>query len=112
MDNPGSAADHVPMVIRNKRDFNRIIAHYETASFQDIVKAINICLNLDLLATREAINHRLAAGCMLLELRTRVEAGGYDWWKWQDGKFGRTREDIEKLMRLARADDSSQPSPC
>jgi hypothetical protein len=42
---------------------------------------------------------------MLLELRTRVDAEGGDWWKWQIGKFDRSRKDMEKLMRMASADE-------
>jgi hypothetical protein len=38
-------------------------------------------------------------------LRTRVEAEGGDWWKWQTGKFDRSRKDMEKLMRLASSED-------
>ena len=49
--------------------------------------------------------HWLDAGRMLLELRNRVEAEGEDRWVWQKGKFRRSRKDMEKLMRMARADD-------
>jgi hypothetical protein len=90
---------------RNKIALNRFIKSHDGASTGDMVEAINIKLNLSVLADNESHHHRLYAGRMLLELRTRVEAEGEDWWTWQKGKFDRSRKDMEKLMRMARADE-------
>lgn len=107
------------MTIRNVVVLNRVVAVHKSAPLDDVVRAINIKLELAVTADNkakntedkikslraEAGNHRLEAGRMLVDLRRRVEAEGDDWWKWQKGKFARSRKDIEKLMRLAKADD-------
>src|SRR4051812_4066256 len=90
---------------RNKTALNKFIKSHEGAPLADLVKAVHIKLNLAMFADNSAHHHRLDAGRMLVELRTRVEAEGHDWWKWQDGKFGRSRKGMEKLMRMARADE-------
>jgi hypothetical protein len=54
---------------------------------------------------KEAKSHRLVAGRKLVGLRRRVEAEGGDWWAFAEGRFGRSRKDIERLMRMASADD-------
>jgi hypothetical protein len=52
---------------------------------------------------------RLAAGTMLLNLRSRIESGeagdGISWWAWYESKFVRSRRDAEKVMALAASDD-------
>jgi hypothetical protein len=93
------------VVFRNKTDLKKFVRHHDGAADGDLVAAINLKLNLSVLANNEGHHHRLDAGRMLLELRQRVEAEGGDWWKWQRGKFGHSRKDIEKLMPLARANN-------
>src|SRR5262245_47062099 len=90
---------------RNKSALNKFVKNHAGASPDALVKAINITLNLAVGADNELQHHRLEAGRMLKELRERVEADGHDWWKWQVGKFDRSRKDIEKLIRLANAED-------
>jgi hypothetical protein len=94
------------MTISNITALKKAIASHKTAPLDDVVKAINISLELSVTADNKARHHRLNAGRMLLDLRRRVEGEGTnDWWKWQEGKFARSRKDIEKLMRMAKADD-------
>jgi hypothetical protein len=93
------------MGISNVVALNKVVASHKTAPLDDVVQAINIKLGLSVTADNKAASHRLAAGRMLLDLRRRVEAEGDDWWKWQQGKFTRSRKDIEKLMRMANADE-------
>jgi hypothetical protein len=92
-------------VIRNEADLKRFIKHHEGAAPDQMVKAINISIQLAVGSDNAAFHHRLDAGRMLLELRAGIEAEGENWWKWQRGKFNRSRKDMEKLMRLARAED-------
>lgn len=94
-----------PAVFRNKTDLKKFVRSHDSASIGDLVEAINLKLNLSIFADNEGHHHRLEAGRMLLELRARVEAEGGDWWKWRNGKFDRSRKDMEKLMRMASADD-------
>jgi hypothetical protein len=94
-----------PAVFRNKTDLKKFVRCHDGASDGDLVEAINLKLNLAVFADNEGHHHRLDAGRLLLELRTRVEAEGGDWWKWQIGKFDRSRKDMEKLMRLASAEE-------
>ena len=98
-------AEGSPAVFRNKTDLKKFVRSHDGASSDDLVKAINLKVTLSIFAANEAYHHRLDAGRMLLELRTRIEAEGGDWWKWQTGKFDRSRRDMEKLMQMARADD-------
>lgn len=55
--------------------------------------------------------HQLQAGCRLLALRDRVEAGeagDISWWEYFDTQFTgyiKSRKYAEKLMKWARADD-------
>lgn len=90
---------------RNKTELAKFVRSHDGASIADLIKAISIKLVLAMLANNEAHHHRLDAGRMLLELRTRVEADGGDWWKWQEGQFDRSRKDMEKLLRMASADE-------
>jgi hypothetical protein len=90
---------------RNKTDLKKFVRSHDGASTGDLVEAINLKLNLAMLAHNESHHHRLDAGRMLLELRARVEAEGEHWWTWREGKFDRGRKDMEKLMRLASADE-------
>lgn len=94
-----------PAVFRNKTDLKKFVRSHDGASNADLVEAVNLKLNLAVFADNEGHHHRLDAGRMLLELRTRVEAEGGDWWKWQIGKFDRSRKDMERLLRLASAED-------
>jgi len=94
-----------PAVFRNKTDLKRFVRHHDGASDDALVEAINIKLNLSVSATNEGRHHRLDAGRMLLDLRKQIETEHDDWWKWQRGKFNRSRKDIEKLMAMARAND-------
>jgi hypothetical protein len=47
--------------------------------------------------------HRMKCGQALLELRTRVEATGQNWWEWeqQHDHFSLGRKTMERYMRLA-----------
>jgi hypothetical protein len=98
-------ADSNAAVFRNKTDLKRFLRNHDGASTGDLVEAINLKLNLAILAHNESHHHRLDAGRLLLELRARVEAEGGGWWKWQEGKFDRSRKDMEKLMRMASAEE-------
>jgi hypothetical protein len=94
------------MNIRNATALKKIVADHETAPLDDVVQAINIKLGLAVEADNQASSHRLDAARMLLELRRRVEENLQDnWWEWCEGRFTHSRKDIEKLLRLARADD-------
>jgi hypothetical protein len=100
-------AEDGPMtgMISNITALNKVVAAHQTAPLDDVVRAINIKLQLAVTADNTATHHRLDAGRMLVELRRRVEAECGDWWQWQQGKFARSRKDIEKLMRIANADE-------
>jgi len=89
----------LPALRRNNGDRTMAI------STEDQVAAINNTLVLADEAAVKSNNHRLEAGKMLVALRQQVERQGEKWWKWQEGKFSRSRKDIEKLMRLASAPD-------
>jgi hypothetical protein len=78
----------------------------ENASSRELLQAIHISLQLEIETKNAGRHHRLNAGRMLLELRHQVEAEGADWWQWQKGHFSRSRKDLEKLMRLASADET------
>jgi hypothetical protein len=93
------------MGIANVTALKKIVAEHKTAPLDDVARAINIKMELAVEADNKAGSHRLDAGRMLVELRRRVEEAGDDWWKWQKGKFTRTRRDIEKLMKMASADE-------
>jgi hypothetical protein len=85
-----------------------------TISTEDQVAAIN---NKPVLADEAAAtsnNNRLQVGKMLVSLRQQVESQGKKRWKWQEGKFSRSRKDIKKLMRLASAQTLRRPlkGPC
>lgn len=91
--------------IRNETELKRFVKHHASAKPDEMVQAINISIELSTTAENVADNHRLNAGKMLLELRADIEGRGENFWKWQVGKFTRSRKDIERLMRYARADD-------
>lgn len=91
--------------IRNEAELRRFIKSHAHAEPGQMVQAINISLRLSGFAAANAEDHRLNAGRMLLELRATIEAGGENWWLWQKGRFDRGRKDMEKLMRMASADD-------
>jgi hypothetical protein len=93
------------MGIHNVTALKLVIANHDTVPLPELVSAINIKLGLSVESDNVGHHHRLDAGRMLRSLRCRVEAGGEGWWKWQKGKFDRSRKDIEKLMRLAGAED-------
>jgi hypothetical protein len=51
---------------------------------------------------------RIEAGRLLLELRSRVEAGEdgrVSWWDWYGQKFARSRRDAERVMEIASQED-------
>lgn len=90
---------------RNEADLKRFVKHHANATPDQMVKAINISTRLASMTAATAEDHRLNAGRMLLELRAIIEAEGENWWTWQKGRFDRSRKDMEKLMRQAKADD-------
>jgi hypothetical protein len=97
--------------IRNEADLKKVVAEQETAPLDMVVKIINITLGTADTYDDNASSYwknaqycRAAAAMMFFTLRRRVEAEGHDWWKWQEGKFDRSRKDIEKLLRIASAD--------
>src|SRR5262245_12143020 len=91
--------------IRNKADLKTFIRRHDDATAGELVTAINIALNEEVSANNEGHYLRLSAGRMLLDLRKLVTAEGNDWWKWQRGKFDRSRRDIERLIALADSPD-------
>jgi hypothetical protein len=98
--------------IVNEANLKKLVAEQETAPLDMVVRAINITLGSaetcddNALSCREKAQQcRAAAAMMFVTLRRRVEADGHDWWKWQEGKFDRSRKDIEKLLRIASAGD-------
>jgi hypothetical protein len=93
------------MGISNVVALKEVVSRHETAPLDQVANAINIKLRLGDQKEHEVHNHRLEAGTMLVSLRERVEAEGLDWWSWAKGRFDRSRKDIEKVMRLASADD-------
>ena len=59
-------------------------------------------------AEATVIEHRLAAGQLLLHLRERIEAGEQGdvaWWDWFEANIERSRKDCERLMRMASSPD-------
>lgn len=95
-------------IIRNESDLKRFIKDHDGASSADLVKAINISLELESSSANAGQYHRLNAGRLLRECRRKVESDpeiNETWWQWQKGKFDRSRKDIEKMMRMASADD-------
>jgi hypothetical protein len=92
-------------ILRNENDLKNLVRSHAGADPQDIVRAINISLQLAVNANNAAHHHRLDAARMLLELRCDCEARGINWWKWQKGQFNRSRKDIERLLRMASAPD-------
>jgi len=104
----------------------KTVAAHEIVPLDDVVQAINNSLQLAVVAANQAgslhseamnaehkarkleldaIGHRLDAARLLSQLRRRVEAEGHDWWKWQEGKFDRSRRDIERLLKIGRSAD-------
>lgn len=102
---PTAELSRAVVIIRHKTDLKKFVRNHDNAAPLDLVNAINITLQLAIYADNEAHHRRLDAGRLLLALRQKVEAESEDWWQWQKGKFDRSRKDIEKLMRLASADD-------
>ncbi len=93
------------MGISNVVALKEVLSKHETAPLDAVANAINIKLRQADRSDNAASNHRLAAGRMLITLRKRVEGEGLNWWKFAAEHFDRSRKDIEKIMRLARADD-------
>lgn len=93
--------------IRNEAELRRFIKSHANAEPGQMVQAINISMMLSITSDNAAHHHRLDAGRMLLELRQTIESDGENWWQWQQGKFQRSRKDMEKLMRMA-ADDNPE----
>lgn len=94
--------------IRNEADLRKFVKHHANATSDQMVKAINISTRLASSCDANAGGHRLNAGRLMLELRASIETQGEDWWVWQKGRFDRSRKDMEKLMRQARADDPEE----
>ena len=86
--------DTTGVIIRNSRDLKRFVNDHEGASPLDLVKAINIALELENSSEIAGQHHRLDAGRMLLKCKEKVEADGENWSKWQKGKFDRSPADI------------------
>ncbi|MGY3496680.1 hypothetical protein [Bradyrhizobium sp. USDA 4502] len=93
------------MAISNVVALKEVVSRHETEPLDTVANAINIKLRLADKSDIVAEDHRLAAGQMLVSLRKRVEDEGLNWWKWANGRIDRSRRDIEKLMRIAKADD-------
>ena len=93
------------MGIANVTALKKFVLDHENAPLGDVAHAINIALRLADEKENGATNHRLQAGRMLASLRKRVEVGGQNWWTFAKSHFDRSRRDIEKVMRLANADD-------
>jgi hypothetical protein len=75
-------------------------------NFEQEVRAINIAFGQADTHTNKAFALRVEAGRLLIELRTKVEAEGKDWWPWfRAGRFVRGRKDAEKVIALAQARD-------
>lgn len=91
------------MAIANLVALKKVVSQHESAPLNDVVKAINIKLNLADQNDNEARTHRVEAGEMLVALRNRVEAVGQDWWTFAKGHFGRERKELEKLMSYVPA---------
>jgi hypothetical protein len=98
--------------IKTEAGLKNVVAEQETAPLDMVVKVINITLGTAETYDDNACSYRekarqcrTAAAMMFVILRRRVEAEGHDWWKWQQGKFDRSRKDIEKLLRIASAGD-------
>ena len=92
-------------VLRSSTAITKLMGNLATASDDDVVRAIDSKLSLATVADTASHQHRLDAGRMLVELRTRVEARGDSWWKWHGKNFARSRRDTERLMALALADN-------
>lgn len=98
----------VGVTIRNERDLKRFVNDHDGASPLDLVKAINIALELENNSEIAGQHHRLDAGRMLLKCKEKIEADGENWSKWQKGKFDRSPADLRKLMAMASAADPQQ----
>lgn len=102
------------MAIANVVALKKVVSQHESAPLNDVVKAINIKLNLADQKGNQARTHRVEAGEMLVSLRKRVEANGQDWWKFAKGHFDRERKELQKLMlrvlasKLAKAATTRQ----
>lgn len=93
------------MGFANVTALKKFVLDHESAPLADVATAINITLRLADEKEHAATNQRLQAGRMLGSLRKRVEADGQNWSKFAKDHFDRSRRDIEKVMRLANADD-------
>jgi hypothetical protein len=96
------------MGIANVTALKKFVVDHESAPLADVADAINIALRLADEKENGATNHRLQAGRMLASLRKRIEADGQNWWKFAKDHFDRSRKDIEKVMRLANADNPAE----
>lgn len=67
-------------------------------SLADLIEQINE-------AFREVDSSRVRAGLLLIEARTCVEAAGQRWTKWVAANIERSMRDVQRCMKLARADD-------
>lgn len=72
--------DMAGVIIRNERDLKRFVNDHEGASPLDLVKAINIALELENSSEIAGNHHRLDAGRMLLKCKQKIEAEGENWW--------------------------------
>jgi hypothetical protein len=83
---------------RNSTNELVLLAHKRWKAHEDFVEG----------ARKKGEANRVAIGMILLELRTRIEAGEegeISWWQWYGQKFARSRQDAQKLMDIASADD-------
>jgi hypothetical protein len=87
-------------------------------SLEDTQRAINTKFAEAFAANKKMHLARVAVGQMLIELRARIEAGeagdwsqgqhdNRNWWKWYryGSRIVRSRQDAEKVMKLAHAED-------
>jgi hypothetical protein len=96
-------------VMPNERDLKRLVNQRKTAPINDLVRAINVSLDLadheDSTASAlqaKAETRRLDAALMLAALRLRK---GKSFWPFALARFKRSRGDLEKLLAVGLAND-------
>jgi hypothetical protein len=83
-----------------------LLGNLDEADDDQLTRAVNSKIMLAHFAGNEANSHRLDAGRMLIELHKRKAVEGVDWWPWvKENIQCRSRRDVQRLMKIARADD-------
>jgi hypothetical protein len=78
-------------------------------SLEQVVKRVEASFAKIEQHDKKAVDFRISAGKLLVELKGRIESGeagkGVQWWSWYAEHFDRSRRDANRVMRLASSDD-------